>query len=151
LSELDKIDPKVYSRKERGDDRKIQRHAAVWMVSWRMHGSVNHRMLWHAGNGGLAVAARRHAGNQQKRVWAGAISLFAFLSLVGVALSYPRHRTAGPVVIAALGAGLVLWAMFGSYNRIVELMGFAGLITAAVWDWRLKKCESATVCVPDRA
>ena len=74
-------------------------------------------------------------------IWAGAISLFALLALVGVALSYPRHHTAGPVLIAALGTALVLWAMFGSYSRIVELMGFAGLITASIWDWRLNKCD----------
>ncbi len=84
-------------------------------------------------------------------VWAGAISLFAVLALVGVAVSYPRHRTVGPVVIGALGAGLVLWAMFGSYSRIVELIGFAGLITAAIWDWRLKRCESPTGSAPDVA
>lgn len=74
-----------------------------------------------------------------KGVWAGAISLFALLAVLGVVLSYRGHRVKGPLVIAALGAGLILWAMFGSYSRMVELIGFAGLITAAVWDWRVKK------------
>jgi len=45
---------------------------------------------------------------------------------------------------------LVLWAMFASYNRIVEIVGFSGLITAAIWDWRLKKCERADTCVPSQ-
>jgi hypothetical protein len=85
-----------------------------------------------------------------KGVWAGAISLFAILALLGVVLSYRQHRVKGPLVIAALGAILVLWAMFGSYSRIVEIMGFAGLITATVWDWRLKKCERADTCVPSQ-
>ncbi len=84
-------------------------------------------------------------------VWAGAISLFAVLALFGVLLSYREHRVRGPLVIAALGTALVLWAMFGSYIRIIELIGFAGLITAAVWDWRLKKCESPTGSAPDVA
>ncbi len=84
-----------------------------------------------------------------KGVWAGAISLFALLALLGVVLSYRQHRVKGPLVIAALGAILVLWAMFGSYSRIVEIMGFAGLITATVWDWRLKKCERPAAGVPD--
>jgi hypothetical protein len=74
-------------------------------------------------------------------VWAGAISLFALLALGGVALSYRRHRIGGPLAIAAIGAALVVWAMVGSYSRIAELAGFAGLITAAIWDWRLQKCE----------
>ncbi|MFQ5931270.1 MAG: MerC domain-containing protein [Nitrospiraceae bacterium] len=86
-----------------------------------------------------------------KGVWAGAISLFALLALLGVVLGYREHRMRGPLVIGALGAALVLWAMFGSYSRIVEIMGFAGLITAALWDWRLKKCERPAACAPDRA
>ena len=86
-----------------------------------------------------------------KGVWAGAISVFALLAFLGVALSYRAHRMTGPLVIGALGAGLILWAMFGSYSRIVELMGFAGLITAAVWDWRLRKCKLPGAHAPDRA
>jgi len=86
-----------------------------------------------------------------KGVWAGAISLFALLALFGVLLSYRQHRVRGPLTIAAVGTVLVLWAMFGSYNRIVEIVGFSGLITAAIWDWRLKKCERAAACGPERA
>ncbi|HET8580184.1 MAG TPA: MerC domain-containing protein [Nitrospiraceae bacterium] len=74
-----------------------------------------------------------------KGVWAGAISLFALLALFGVALGYRVHRGIAPLVFAALGAGAILWAMFGSYSRVVELMGFAGLITGSIWDWRLKQ------------
>ncbi len=83
-------------------------------------------------------------------VWAGAISLFAVLALLGVLLSYRQHRVRGPLTIAAMGTVLVLWAMFASYNRIVEIVGFSGLITAAIWDWRLKKCERADTCVPSQ-
>lgn len=85
-----------------------------------------------------------------KGVWAGTISLFALLAFLGVTLSYRVHRVMGPLFIAAVGAGLVVWAMFGSYSRVVEIMGFAGLITAAIWDWRLKKCESPAAPLPDR-
>jgi hypothetical protein len=85
-----------------------------------------------------------------KGVWAGTITLFALLALFGVLLSYRQHRVRGPLTIAAVGTVLVLWAMFGSYNRIVEIVGFSGLITAAIWDWRLKKCERADMCVPSQ-
>ncbi len=83
-------------------------------------------------------------------VWAGAISLFAVRALLGVLLSYRQHRVRGPLTIAAVGTVLVLWTMFASYNRIVEIVGFSGLITAAIWDWRLKKCERADTCVPSQ-
>jgi hypothetical protein len=79
-----------------------------------------------------------------KGVWAGPISLFALLALFGVALGYRVHRGIAPLVFAALGAGAILRAMFGSYSRVVELMGFAGLITGSIWDWRLKKVSEFT-------
>ncbi|MPZ30236.1 MAG: MerC family mercury resistance protein [Rhodospirillales bacterium] len=69
-------------------------------------------------------------------VWVGAIAIFAALATVAVAMSYRRHRIIGPTVVAALGLGLILWAMFGSYSRVIELVGFVLLIAAALWDWR---------------
>ena len=69
-------------------------------------------------------------------VWAGAIAIFAALATLAVAVSYRRHRIVGPMVVAALGLGLILWVMFGSYSRVIELVGFVLLIAAALWDWR---------------
>jgi hypothetical protein len=83
-------------------------------------------------------------------VWAAAIVAFALLAALGVGLGYRRHRKLGPVVVAFVGALLVIWAMYGSEtipalfgfpSRVIELIGFAGLIAAAAWDWRLKKAE----------
>ena len=68
--------------------------------------------------------------------WAGAIAIFAALATVAVAMSYRRHRIVGPTVVAALGLGLILWVMFGSYGRVIELVGFGLLTAAALWDWR---------------
>lgn len=68
--------------------------------------------------------------------WAGAIAVFAALAAIAVAMSYRRHRIVGPMVVAALGLGLILWVMFGSYSRVIELVGFVLLIAAALWDWR---------------
>jgi rhodanese-related sulfurtransferase len=69
-------------------------------------------------------------------IWAGAISLFAALATIAIAASYRRHRIIGPTVIAALGLGLILWVMYGSYSRVIELVGFVLLIVATLWDWR---------------
>jgi hypothetical protein len=81
----------------------------------------------------LGVTLAIHEG-----AWAGVIVLFAVLAAVGVALGYWRHRVLAPLVIAVVGAVIILWVMFGFYNRILELTGFAALIGAATWDWRLK-------------
>ncbi len=71
--------------------------------------------------------------------WAGAISVFAVLAVVGVALGYRRHHVIGPLVIAAIGAVIILWVMFGVYSRALEVAGFAGLVIAAIWDWRMQR------------
>ena len=69
-------------------------------------------------------------------LWAGAISAFAALTAIGVAASYRRHRIVWPIVVAVPGLGLILWVMYGSYSRGIELAGFVLLIAAAIWDWR---------------
>ncbi|MGH6893484.1 MAG: MerC family mercury resistance protein [Dongiaceae bacterium] len=78
------------------------------------------------------------------RIWAGAISGFAVLATVAITISYRRHRIVAPAVIAALGLGLILWAMYGSYSRAIELVGFALLAAATLWDWRAGVRRQAT-------
>jgi uncharacterized integral membrane protein len=80
--------------------------------------------------------------------WAGAISLFAVIAVAGMAFGYSRHRVKAPLIIAVVGAALILWAMFVSYSRIVEICGFAALIAAAVWDWRLTKGAGGREAAP---
>jgi len=71
-----------------------------------------------------------------ERVWAGAISVFAALAAVAIAASYRRRHSIGPGAVAVGGLALILWVMYGSYSRIIELAGFALLIVATLWDWR---------------
>ena len=73
--------------------------------------------------------------------WAGAITLFAWLALGGVLVSFRRHRGIGPVILAAAGVVLITWVMFVSFSRALELLGFASLISAALWDRRCQRCE----------
>lgn len=80
----------------------------------------------------LGVTLAVHEG-----LWAGAIAAFAALAAIAMAVSYRRHRVIGPTVVAVVGTALILWAMFGSYNRFIELVGFALLIAATLWDWRV--------------
>jgi hypothetical protein len=78
--------------------------------------------------------------NIQEGAWAGVITLFAWLAFIGVAINFRRYRALGPLLIGAAGAVLITWVMYVSFNRILEIAGFAGLITAILWERRLKKC-----------
>jgi arsenite methyltransferase len=101
----------------------------------------------------LVVAALSLLGTTlvvHEGAWAGAISLFALLAVVGMALGYRRHHMLAPLVIAVISLALILWVMFGSYNRIIELIGFTGLIIAATWDWRLKRREATSTPVSEQ-
>ena len=71
--------------------------------------------------------------------WATVISVFAVLAALGIGFSYRRHRSMGPIALATVGALMVLWTMFGSYSRAVEIAGFAVLVAATLWDWRAKR------------
>ena len=71
-------------------------------------------------------------------VWAGVITFFAWFAVAGVAGNFKRHRSVGPLIVAAIGAALITWAMFVSFNRVVEIAGFSGLIYAALWERYLK-------------
>lgn len=88
----------------------------------------------------LGIGLTVHTG-----AWAGVISLLAVLAVVGVALGYRRHRVPAPLILALIGASLIVWVMFGTYSRILELIGFATLVVAATWDWRLKRRRHLTV------
>lgn len=72
-------------------------------------------------------------------VWAVVIGILAGLATVAIAVSYRRHCIVGPTVAAALGLGLILWVMFGSYSRLIELVGFVLLVAATLWDWHAGK------------
>lgn len=91
----------------------------------------------------LGISVALHTG-----AWAGAISLFAVLAMAGVALGYPRHHMISPLVTAAFGTAIILWVMFGSYSRVLELIGFGTLIIAVAWDWRLKRRRGVVTPAP---
>jgi hypothetical protein len=77
--------------------------------------------------------------NIHEGAWAGVITLFAWLAFIAVAINFRRYRAPGPLLLGAAGAVLITWVMFVSFNRILEIAGFAGLVTAALWERRLKK------------
>lgn len=71
------------------------------------------------------------------------ITALLILALLGMGYSYRLHRHPGPLVLSLAAAALLLWVFYGSYARPLELAGFATLVVASAWDWRVKK----RVCV----
>jgi hypothetical protein len=69
-------------------------------------------------------------------IQAAAISLFALLTLAFVVSSYRRYRRIGPVILAGIGAALIVGTMYITFNKVVESVGLVALITSAIWSWR---------------
>jgi hypothetical protein len=74
----------------------------------------------------------------QVGAWAGAISLLALLAAVSVLLA-TGTIVRRPAHDRPLGAALVLSVMLVRYDWLMELAGFAALVVAGVWDWRLQR------------
>lgn len=79
--------------------------------------------------------------NIHEGAWAAMIVVFALLVFIGVCLNFRRHRTMGPVVVAAIGAAMIVWVMSISFNRMIEVIGFAALMSAALSERRTKPCS----------
>jgi hypothetical protein len=84
--------------------------------------------------------------------WAAAIVAFALVAVLGLALGYRQHRTGGTLLLGIVGALFVIFSLYGSQalqmisipGNAVEIVGFAGLVAAGIWDWRLKKtCQAS--------
>ena len=93
----------------------------------------------------LGISINIHEG-----AWAGAITLFAWLAIVGVAINFRRYNTVGPLIIATAGAVLITWVMFMSFSRSLEILGFVLLITAAFWDRTVRRRQCALKAEVDK-
>jgi hypothetical protein len=71
-------------------------------------------------------------------IWAGVIVLFAVLAAAAVALGARRHGSMLPVLPALAGVALLGYVMFGRFDRVLELVAFALLGAAVLWDYRLR-------------
>lgn len=72
-------------------------------------------------------------------VWAGAIALFATLSLISVLPGLRYHRSPWPGLYAGLGTALVLYALFLDYRFLTELAGFVLLLIGVILDVRRRR------------
>lgn len=72
--------------------------------------------------------------NVNEGVWAAAIAGAALIAVIATGFNARRHRQPWPLAMAALGAGLIVYAMFGAYDPLIEAGGFALLIGAVALD-----------------
>ena len=65
-------------------------------------------------------------------LWAGTIVAFCGLA-VGL-IAFRNARAYGPTLLGLIGFGLIFWVMFGVYSWTTELLAFAILVAAALWN-----------------
>ena len=70
---------------------------------------------------------------------AALISLFAVLTAFFVLRGYRSHRKPGPLILAMLGAIVILATLYLAYSKLVESVALAALVIAAIWNWRLAR------------
>jgi len=70
---------------------------------------------------------------------AAAISLFAIVTLALVFRDFKRHRSIGPLLLAALASVTLVGTMYIHYNKLVESIGLLVLFAAALWGWQINR------------
>ncbi|HKI60668.1 MAG TPA: MerC domain-containing protein [Mariprofundaceae bacterium] len=74
------------------------------------------------------------------------VSALLVIALAGMAYSFSRHRRPGPLMLSLAAAALLLWVFFAAYSRPLEMLGFALLILASIWDFIAKKRARSSTC-----
>lgn len=75
--------------------------------------------------------------------WAMTIAAFVMMTVVTLAVGVRRHRHVGPILLAALGSAVILYALFVDYRFGWELGGFIALTAAVLWDLRRRRRREA--------
>lgn len=70
-------------------------------------------------------------------VWAAAIVVFAGLAFIFLLIRWYEHRRFASVLLAGFGFLLIVFAMLVSYERFIELGGFAFLCAGTLVDRRV--------------
>ena len=71
--------------------------------------------------------------------WAAAIVVLAWIAVLAMGVNIQSIGSFGPFVLADVGALLVSWVMIVDYSRVLEVVGFALLIVAALRDRQLRQ------------
>jgi hypothetical protein len=60
---------------------------------------------------------------------------FALVAIIGLILSYRRHRRFGPVAAGTLGGAAVAYSFYWSWSTALLYTGLAALLIASIWNW----------------
>lgn len=73
------------------------------------------------------------------------ISLFAVLTSVLIYKGFRQHRKIGPLILASIGALVIILTMYISYSKLIESVGLLALVIAAGWNWYIaRRAETIT-------
>ena len=74
---------------------------------------------------------------------AGAITLFAVITLLLVFRDCKNYQALGPLILAAIASATLIGTMYIHFNKVVESIGLLELFIAALWNWHLSRrhCE----------
>ena len=73
------------------------------------------------------------------------ISLFAILTSVLIYKGFMRHHNIGPLLLAGIGALVIILTMYISYSKLIESAGLLALVVAAGWNWYVARQEASLV------
>ncbi len=74
---------------------------------------------------------------------AAVITVFALAAMAFVYLGFKTHQQAGPVILASIGAALVVGSMYIYFNKWVESIGLVMLLGGALWSWWISRPAKA--------
>ena len=73
------------------------------------------------------------------------ISLFALLTSVLIYKGFMQHHKIGPLLLAGIGALVIILTMYISYSKLIESAGLLALVVAAGWNWYVARREAPQV------
>ncbi len=73
------------------------------------------------------------------------ISLFALLTSGLIYKGFMQHHKIGPLLLAGIGALVIILTMYISYSKLIESAGLLALVVAAGWNWYVARREASQV------
>ncbi len=73
------------------------------------------------------------------------ISLFAILTSVLIYKGFMQHHKIGPLLLAGIGALVIILTMYISYSKLIESAGLLALVVAAGWNWYVTRQQASRV------
>jgi len=73
------------------------------------------------------------------------ISLFAILTSALIYKGFKQHHKIGPLLLAGMGALVIILTMYISYSKLIESVGLLALVVAAGWNWYVARRQAPQV------